>query len=824
MDKNNELPSSPTTSQPKKDCLSQIVFFLAWSWVITASLIRLGAEYIAYSMYPSISPAWRWALPVGQTVAITLPVIFLAIWWKNTRYRGIFQAWLLASWYGLASLPSRLVRDTDAQLQALLQIFLGTIFILLVLLTIRILRQRQGKKLSIILSISPGAPLFGSLLVGGLLAIPWLLWGALGSPLDTLLQGLQAVILGVAASFLLEFFIYQPLVDTSTHKGSNFLLGGLSSGAVLLSLASLTGFPFGGMQLLVAASCSGLGWMLTALRLSSTEDKGHSWLFQAVLVSLVAAAPALFFDADELLLVIGLGAGELLKWAYQAAAISWLLARALGLLAFIALLTQSTQTQNTQNTQKKFTAGTTLLAGLALAAWVMAFAFYFIQGQPGFFGETLFVILKEQADLSSAVQIADPLERRAYVYDTLTTHANRTQAELRQVLDRVNISFTPYYLENAIEVNGGPLLRTWLELRPEVDRVLDNPWLRPLPETRPINSGSYQRPASSLWNLSLIGADRVWSQFGVTGEGIIIGQSDSGVELNHPELSDSYRGNTDSETPGSDYNWLDSWYQTPLPVDFGGHGTHTLGSILGKHTGVAPGATWIACVNLSRNLGNPALYLDCMQFMLAPFPTGGDPLSDGDPARGANVINNSWGCPDIEGCDTMSLQPAVAALRTAGVFVVASAGNDGPRCSSLQEPLAIYDESYTVGAVGSSGDLANFSSIGPVTIDGSQRIKPDITAPGVDVFSSTPNGTYDIYSGTSMAGPHVVGVVALMWSANPALIGDIERTEEILRLTATPYTGALPVCPGAADTHSTAVGYGIVNAFEAVRLAMESMP
>src|SRR4029079_5078010 len=267
-----------------------------------------------------------------------------------------------------------------------------------------------------------------------------------------------------------------------------------------------------------------------------------------------------------------------------------------------------------------------------------------------------------------------------------------------------------------------------------------------------------------------IGADRVWRDLGVTGDGIVIGQSDTGVDGQHPALRDGYRG----LQSGDDYNWLDPWNHSPRPTDVGGHGTHTLGSAAGRNgIGVAPGAEWIACVNLARNLANPPLYLTCMQFMLAPWPQGADPLTAGDPPRAAHVINNSWGCPPLEGCDARSLGPAVAALRAAGIFVVASAGNEGPRCGSVSDPIAIYPDAFSVGAVDSSGALVSFSSRGPVTVDGSNRVTPDITAPGADVFSSLPHSTYGSNSGTSMAGPHVVGTVALMWSANPKLIGDI---------------------------------------------------
>jgi subtilisin family serine protease len=288
------------------------------------------------------------------------------------------------------------------------------------------------------------------------------------------------------------------------------------------------------------------------------------------------------------------------------------------------------------------------------------------------------------------------------------------------------------------------------------------------------------------------------------------------VQGDHPALRDGYRGRDGS----NDYNWLDPWNHTAAPADIGGHGTHTLGSVLGRGgIGVAPGAEWFACVNLARNLGNPAHYLDCMQFMLAPYPQGGDPLADGDPSRAAHVINNSWGCPPIEGCDAGALGAAVAALRAAGVFVVASAGNEGPQCDSVSDPIAIYDQAFSVGAIDEFGGVAGFSSRGPVTVDGSNRVKPDILAPGVDVWSSMPQNTYGQNSGTSMAGPHIVGVVALLWSAQPDLIGDINRTEQILIQTAKPVDVDGDPCAGT-ELPNNVEGYGEVDAYEAVKMAL----
>ena len=531
-----------------------------------------------------------------------------------------------------------------------------------------------------------------------------------------------------------------------------------------------------------------------------------------LLLGLAAAIPLAFIDPDELALVISAAPGEILLVGIKAAVGAALVGFVFALALLIAVYGASRQTAYARPSTS-FSLPVGIIIFLVLAVFI-----YFFAGQPGFFGEGLFVLLESQPDLSTAAQITDPVQRRQFVYDTLVAHAAASQADIRQRLDRFGVDYTPYYLVNGIHVQGGLLAHLWLLTRPEVSTVLTIPNLRPLPALPPQSLGSDSRPTEPQWNLTNIHADRVWQDFGVTGTGVVIGQSDSGVQWDHPELADSYRGRNGDHN----FNWYDPWYGSQQPQDINGHGTHTLGSVLGNSTGVAPDAQWIACANLARNLGNPAYYLDCMQFMLAPFPLGGSPFSDGDPARGAQVLNNSWGCPEIEGCQPETLLPAVRALTQAGIFVVASAGNDGPFCASLDDPLAIYPEVFTVGAGDENGSLAFFSSLGPVDVDGSNRIKPDVIAPGELVLSAMPDGTYGVMSGTSMAGPHVAGVVALMWSANPKLIGDIERTRQILYESSDhAYNGYLPGCPGATDIPSTAIGYGMIDAYNAVKAAIE---
>ena len=103
------------------------------------------------------------------------------------------------------------------------------------------------------------------------------------------------------------------------------------------------------------------------------------------------------------------------------------------------------------------------------------------------------------------------------------------------------------------------------------------------------------------------------------------------------------------------------------------------------------------------------------------------------------------------------------------------------------------------------------------------RLRPGsiaIVAPGVDVFSSLPLNSYGSNSGTSMAGPHLVGVVALIWSAQPDLIGDIDATEQLIIDTASPYRGNTSLGCFSGDDPSNAYGYGVVNVYEAVKQAL----
>jgi subtilisin family serine protease len=383
-----------------------------------------------------------------------------------------------------------------------------------------------------------------------------------------------------------------------------------------------------------------------------------------------------------------------------------------------------------------------------------------------------------------------------------------------------------------IEVLDRPSLRHSFAGQPGVSSVVFQPGMRRYPRSLGIPDLGSSDPQGVEWNVREVGADRVWD-LGYTGQGIVVGDADTGVAWNHPALKASYRGWDGSEA-NHDYAWYDPWDGSTEPSDGDGHGTHTTGTVVGldggNQVGVAPGSRWIACRNMRHGLGNPGSYLSCMEFLLAPFPLDGDPFHDGDPDRGAHVVNNSWGCPREEGCLPETLQLAADQLRAAGQMMVVSAGNEGPSCGTVQDPPAIYDSVYSVGASTRSDRVAGFSSRGPVTVDGSRRAKPDIVAPGVDIRSSVPGG-YASFPGTSMAGPHVAGVVALLWSAKPDLIGDVEGTEAILSRTAQRLTvdavcadvTARPdtICACGSDDVETVpnhvYGWGQVDAWAAVR-------
>jgi uncharacterized membrane protein (DUF485 family) len=745
---------------------------------------------------------WIW-VPVGliQFALIIIPIAISRYLVKDEAYRIIYRAWTIATVWSVLFQLVRLIPVTNLTNIFIIQGLIGLIAaVILVLWPVPPQIAAKNTTPTNALGMAPTvAVLAFALALGIIIALPWIIYGALGSWIDTLQAGIVGVLFGCIAGGIISRWLIKLLVRYQRSTAFDVGVGGFAASIVLLILAA--GFGFGGHQLLLMLMLPPLGFAAAAMvRVTPVAP----WRMLTVLFAPVVTAAFAFLDPSEMTLLLGF-TNEPVGIGFLVASISFVIAWIISLIFWF----RARKVSRLPNTKISF-------ATLGASAIVAVLA-YMLWGQVGLYGERLFIVMKSQADVSAAIAIPDREERITYVYQTLTNHADTTQAELRRFLDQAELDYTPYYLVNAIEVESTPMLRLYLRTRKDVDRVLNSPRLRPAPNLPSAESGDLSAPSQPLWNIEMIKAPQAWSEFDARGQGIIIGESDSGVQGDHPALSANYRGRDGTH----DYNWYDPWYHSTQPEDRGGHGTHTLGTIVGANgIGVAPEAEWIGCVNLGRNLANPALYLDCLQFMLAPFPQTGDPFTDGDPSKAAHVLNNSWGCPELEGCDSESLLPAVQALRAAGIFVVASAGNDGNSCSTVADPIAIYDESYSVGAVDQAGRIAPFSSRGPVTVDGSNRIKPDIVAPGVDIISSLPNSSYGANDGTSMAGPHVAGVVALIWSANPDLIGDIDRTEHILNATAQSYAGNPESSCGGDTQVNNVFGYGLVNAYEAVKQAL----
>lgn len=390
------------------------------------------------------------------------------------------------------------------------------------------------------------------------------------------------------------------------------------------------------------------------------------------------------------------------------------------------------------------------------------------------------VYLTEQADLSAAYDISDWAARGQYVYTTLWNKANETQAGLLAFLGSQQAagdvaSYRAFYIVNAVAVTSGVNTLDAIAARPDIDRIESS---KTFQVVEPIRLDLTAGPQTLEWGVEKINADDVWTTFGSTGEGIVVANIDTGVQYDHPALVNQYRGTTSGS---HDYNWFDpSAICSPgVPCDNNGHGTHTMGTMVGddggtNQIGVAPGAQWIAAKGCETNSCSDTALLSSAEWILAPYPIGGTP-AQGDPTKRPNVVNNSWGGG---GGDTW-YQASVQAWRASSIFPAFSAGNSGPGGGTIGSP-GDYAESYASGATDISDVIASFSSRGPSSL--TNETKPDVSAPGVNVRSSMPTNTYGFLSGTSMASPHTSGCAALLYSIDPTLT--IEEVEDLMTSTA----------------------------------------
>jgi subtilisin family serine protease len=441
------------------------------------------------------------------------------------------------------------------------------------------------------------------------------------------------------------------------------------------------------------------------------------------------------------------------------------------------------------------------------------------------------IVLSEQADLSGADLLPTKEAKAQFVYGRLREVAERSQAPIRKILEERGIPYQSFLSVNMILIKGSLDSMYEIAQHPAVLRIESNPHVKTavVPDAQ-----SVLRPAKTLatnttgkgpeWNIQQVKAPQAWS-LGYKGQGIVVAGLDTGVQWDHIALKSHYRG-WNGTTANHTYNWHDATSQhSTTPVDPQWHGTFTMSEMVGddgqgNQVGVAPGAKWIACRNMDKNgVGSPALYIECFDWAIAPYPQGQPQLAN--PAYAPDVINNSWACPPTEGCSANTLLTAVNAVKAAGIFPVAAAGNSGQSCSSVNQPPAIYASAISVGSTNSLNYASTFSSRGPVTADGSGRLKPEITAPGENIRGAIPyNNMYQGYwSGTSMAAPHIAGAVAILWQAKPAKYKhNIAATLNVLEQNATHLTSTQSCGSFNGQAIPNAVfGYGLLNILTAVQ-------
>jgi hypothetical protein len=274
---------------------------------------------------------------------------------------------------------------------------------------------------------------------------------------------------------------------------------------------------------------------------------------------------------------------------------------------------------------------------------------------------------------------------------------------------------------------------------------------------------AYPDPAKVTYGVRHIRAEEVWELLGITGSGVTVGILDTGY-ADHPDLQGKIRAARDFISGNPDNQ----------PNDGKGHGTHCLGTIGGGNTsgraiGVAPNVNFlVAKIFSDQGATWSSAILRAMQWMA-------DPDHNPSTADHPLIVSNSWGGGMREESMRRLFKDAVQTWRSLGIVPVFAAGNSGPGPYSIHFPGA-FPQALAVGATNRKDEIPEFSSRGPIIVDGQRIIKPDISAPGVQVLSAWHKGGYARLNGTSMATPHVAGVIALMLEANPWLgVGAISK-------------------------------------------------
>ncbi|BCN29308.1 S8 family serine peptidase [Anaeromicropila herbilytica] len=424
--------------------------------------------------------------------------------------------------------------------------------------------------------------------------------------------------------------------------------------------------------------------------------------------------------------------------------------------------------------------------------------------------DSMGVAKEAKSELSSALTPSSTkVEVRKEVIDALKDNAENTQQKLLKYITQEKSKgsveeYTPYYIINAVYIKAQKDVIRNMAYMDEVEKIYKNKIVK-LDEPK-VSKVKIQANENGVeWNVEKVKADEVWD-LGIDGTGVVVGTIDTGATWTHPALQAKWRGYNpnDPDHPNATGNWYDPINNSALPVDEPSipHGTHVLGTILGQEKdgsnkiGVAPGAKWIAAKAFTADGGSDNNILSGAQWMLAP---------GGDASAAPDVINNSWG--GGTGLDEW-FRPMVTAWVAAGIIPVFASGNQkngGAPVGSVSSP-ANYPESFAVGATDINNQRGDFSQRGPGPY---HNLKPDVSAPGVNIRSSVPGGYESGWDGTSMATPAVVGTIALILSANHSL--SIEEVESLLKDTAVHLEDT-----DDAGYPNNGYGYGLIDAFEAV--------
>lgn len=409
---------------------------------------------------------------------------------------------------------------------------------------------------------------------------------------------------------------------------------------------------------------------------------------------------------------------------------------------------------------------------------------------------------KPQAVLQRLKKVAK--ESQVKSISTLLTMQNQSNPQGQSAVAQ----YKSFWVVNCISITGTKDAVYQLLKNSDVDKIIENPVI-PSPSPAAVSVESESSPDNVQWNISKIGADRVWEDFGCKGEGVVIGTIDTGVDTSPPDLDGKM-----AHIGNGDIGWFDAVNGSTTPTDLSDtpHGTHITGIMVGgDHSGdsigIAPNAKYYMAKAFTTSGGSGADILECAQWLMDP---DNDSRTDDFP----DVINCSWGgsTPNDTWFESM-----VRSWEAMGIFSAFAAGNSGPASGTIGEPGG-YPEACAVGATTSTDEIANFSSRGPV--DWQDRagmnpparkvIKPDISAPGQGINSTVPGG-YSSWDGTSMATPHITATAALLLQATPQI-----SVEEIKRVLANTSIDL------GTEGKDNSFGYGRVDAYRAVSAVVNS--